>query len=327
MKLQELHGVFPVMPTPLNDDESFDGKGFKDMLDFFMNKGFHGFTILGSNGEGPYFSPQEKAKIFDSAAAVLNGKIQWIAGTGCMSTYETAELTSHAYTSGASACLISLPTFYMPSFDSLYNHYHTVAEKSGAPVLFYNYPACTRIKLTVPEIIKLCECDGIIGIKETILNLKTIRAHIDGVKKKPFSVFSGTSYLMPEVIKAGGAGAICPIPLLEPKFSLALYEAAKNNDTLKIRALEKNIFRTLPLFSKNASPFAGKMLKLLANLGLAPESTGGSAQALLKEFLRLSGIPITARVRSPLPQLTGEQKMLVKQVFDKLHENTNNVKI
>ena len=126
---------------------------------------------------------------------------------------------------------------------------------------------------------------------------------------------------MPEVIKAGGAGTICPVPLLVPKFSLALYEAAKNNDTPKIRALEKNIFRTLPLFSKNASPLAGKMLKILANLGLAPESTGGSAQALLKEFLRLCGIPITARVRSPLPQLTGEQKTLVKKVFDKLHEN------
>lgn len=322
MKLQELHGVFPVMPTPLKEDESFDEKGFKAMLDFFINKGFHGFTILGSNGEGPYFTAEEKAKVFDTAAQCLNGQTLWIAGTGSLTTTETFEVSRHAHKAGAAACLVSLPTFYMPSFDSLCNHYHTVAEKSGAPVLFYNYPACTRIQLTISEVVKLCECDGIIGIKETLLNLKTIRAHIQRIKKKPFYVFSGTSYLMPEVIKAGGAGTICPVPLLVPKFSLALYEAVKNNDVLKIRALEKNIFRTLPLFSKNASPLAGKMLKILANLGLAPESTGGSAQALLKEFLRLYGIPITARVRSPLPQLTGEQKTLVKQVFDKLNENT-----
>ncbi len=318
-----LSGIFPVVPTPLNEDESFDEKGFVALLNYLLPKKFHGLTILGSNGEGPYFSAEEKIKIFDSAAQILNGKLSWIAGTGCINTKETLELTRHAHKAGAAACLVSLPTFYPLSFDSIYEHYKTVAGKSGAPVLFYNYPACTRIKLTVPQIIKLCECDGIIGIKETILNLKTIRAHIDGVKKKPFSVFSGTSYLMPEIMKSGGEGAICPIPLLEPEFSIALHNAAKNADTVTITSLEKKIFRTLPLFSKNASPSAGKMLKILANLGLAPESTGGSAQALLKEFIRLSGIPISAKVRSPLPQLTQDQKILTKKVYDTVSGNTH----
>lgn len=316
-----LSGIFPVVPTPLNEDESFDEKGFEALLSWSLEKKFHGLTVLGSNGEGPYFSPEEKARVFDSAARILNGKLPWLAGTGTIGTRETVELSRYALKAGAAACLISLSTFYPLSFERVYHHYKTVAEKSGAPVLYYNYPACTRIQLSVPQMIKLCECDGIVGIKETLLNLKIIRAHIDGVKKKPFFVFSGTSYLMPEVMRMGGAGAICPIPLLEPEFSIALYDAVKNSDSVKTAVLEKEIFRTLPLFSKNASPAAGKMLKRLAALGLAPDSTAGSAQAMLKEFLRLYGILMTARVKSPLPQLAPEQKILVKQVFGALNKH------
>lgn len=319
----EFAGIFPVMPTPLNDDESFDEKGFKAMLDFFVNKGFHGFTILGSNGEGPYFSAEEKAEIFDAAAQCLNGKAPWIAGTGGLTTAETLEVSRHAHKTGASACLVSLPTFYNVPFENIYRHYKTLGEKSGAPIMLYNYPLCTHIKLTVQQVIQIGECDGVVGIKDTLLNLKTIKAHIDGVRQKPFYVFSGTSYLMPEVVKKGGAGVICPVPLLEPEFTVSLYAAVKNGDAGKVKSLEEKLFQTLPLFVKNASTGKGKMLKKLAHLGLAPEAAADSVHAMLKEFLRLSGIPVTAKVRSPLPQLTEEQKQRVKTLYEKLKAQPN----
>lgn len=313
-----MEGLFPVVPTPLHEDEAFDEKGFAALLDALLQKGFHGFTILGSNSEAPYFSLEEKVKILDAAAKQLNGKIQWIAGTGCMGTAETTELTKYAHKAGASACLVALPTYYSLSFESVYNHYKTVSEKSGSPVLFYNFPACTRLALAVPQVIKICELDGIIGMKATILNVKTIKAQIQGIKKKPFYAFSGTTYLLSEAVRLGGAGAICPVPLLMPEVSLSLYDAVKGNDGNKIQIFEKKIFQTLRLFSKNASPAAAKMFKLMANFGVLPEVSATAPQAMLKEFLRLSGIPVTAKVRSPLPQLTEEQKVLVKKLFNQL---------
>lgn len=319
----QLEGIFPVMPTPLNDDESFDEKGFKAMLDFFMGKGFHGFTILGSNGEGPYFTAEEKAKIFDATGKHLNGKLPWIAGTGGLTTTETLEVSQRAHKAGAAACLVSLPTFYKIPYEDIYKHYKILGEKSGAPVMLYNYPLCTHITLSVPQVIKIGECDGIVGIKDTLLNLKVIKAHIDGIKKKTFYVFSGTSYLMPEVVKMGGAGVICPVPLLEPEFTVALYGAVKNGDAGKVKGLEEKLFQTLPLFVKNASTGKGKMLKKLARLGLAPEAAADSVHAMLKEFLRLSGIPVTAKVRSPLPQLTEEQKQRVKTLYETLKAQPN----
>ncbi len=314
----ELAGIFPVLPTPLLEDETFDEKGFIAMLDYFMDKRVHGFTVLGSNGEGPYFSAEEKAEIFDAAGKHLSGKLPWIAGTGGLTTMETLEISRHAHKAGAAACLVSLPTFYKLPFENIYEHYKTLGEKSGAAVMLYNYPLCTHIKLSVPQVIKIGECDGIVGIKDTLLNLKVIKAHIDGIKKKPFSVFSGTSYLMPEVVKMGGAGVICPVPLLEPEFTGALYGAVKADDEKKVKQLEEKLFQTLPLFIKNASRNTGKMLKRFARLGLAPEAGANSVHAMLKEFLRLSGIPITAKVRSPLPQLTEEQKQRVKTLYETL---------
>ncbi len=312
----KLVGLFPVVPTPLHEDESFDNQGFKALLDQFIDCGFHGFTILGSNGEGTYFSKEEKVKIINTASEHLGRKANWIAGTGSLSTRETVELTDHAYKAGAAACLVTLPTFFSLKFDDIYDHYKKTTEKTGSPVLFYNYPACTGINLSVKEVIRLSECEGIVGIKETILNMKTIRAHIRRVKKKPFSVFAGTSYFMAETLKAGGAGVICPVALLQPENTIALYNAIRENDTKEIVQRENTLFKTLPLFTGKSLPSAGYILKTLANLGLAPEATGGSAQAMLKELLRLSGIPITSRVRSPLPQLTAQQKKHARRLYD-----------
>ena len=56
-------GVYPVVPTPLKDDERLDLAGMEHLVEYYITEGCHGLLILGSGGESPYFSIDEKSTI------------------------------------------------------------------------------------------------------------------------------------------------------------------------------------------------------------------------------------------------------------------------
>lgn len=62
------HGVYPVVPTPLKEDESLDLAGAEHLVEYYITEGCHGLLILGSGGESPYFSLDEKCSVVETVA-------------------------------------------------------------------------------------------------------------------------------------------------------------------------------------------------------------------------------------------------------------------
>lgn len=315
--LNKLSGVYPVIPTPFTNNDELDLKALQNILEYALEKNFSGVLILGSNGEAPYLTWEEKVKIINTTAKVLKGKMNFIVGGGSFSTKETLTLTKIAKKEGATAALIILPVFYPLTFHNVYAHYYHLTKESNLPIMYYNFPACSHLNLTNREIVQLSLLEGMVGIKESILNLNNIKFHIKHSLKETFSVFSGTSYLFSEVIRLGGDGVICPIALLLPEASLKIFEILSKNKQGNIDKYEKTIFKTLPLMGKviGNPELSKKLLKFAAKVGLPLSATGSSPQALLKEALRLLGIPLKPRVRKPLPQLSNKGKELVENVM------------
>ena len=69
-----------------------------------------------------------------------NGKIPVIAGTGSNSTSEAIELSQHAEKAGANALLIVTPYYNKPTQEGLYQHYKTINDNVGIPIIIYNIP-------------------------------------------------------------------------------------------------------------------------------------------------------------------------------------------
>jgi len=319
----KLAGVYPVIPTPFLDNEEIDFKGLENILEYALEKKFQGVLILGSNGEAPYLSLAEKVRIIKTASEVLKNKINLIVGTGSFSTQETLELTKIAKAENATAALIILPIFYPLTFYNVYAHYRYLAKESKLPIMYYNFPACSHLNLSNQEIVKLSMIEGMVGIKESILNLKDIKYHLENNYSESFSVFSGTTYLFSEVMRLGGAGVICPVALLTPEPVLKIFELLIKDRNANIEIYEKEIFKTLPLMGKiiGNTNLSRKLLKFAAKAGIPLSATGGAPQALFKEALRLQGIAIKSKVRKPLPQLSHKGKSLVEKVVQSLKES------
>ena len=74
-------------------------------------------------------------------------KIPVIAGTGSNSTREAIELTTHAKYVLLDAALIVVPYYNKPNQAGLYEHYKAIAEEVDMPIIIYNIPGRSVVKI------------------------------------------------------------------------------------------------------------------------------------------------------------------------------------
>jgi 4-hydroxy-tetrahydrodipicolinate synthase len=289
--MKKLEGIFVVMMSALKDG-GVDQGAMRHMVDHFVDAGVHGLVVLGSNGEFPYLSDEEKKQIIDAVVDQANGRVTVVAGTGYMGTDQTIALTKYARDAGADAAMIALPIYYQLSFEDVKRHFERVSAEAGLPILYYNFPDATGLKLTPTEIADLAEIEQIVGVKETIPSIDEIAELVELMKGKQFSVFSGTALNLMPVMERGGCGAIGVLPNHAPAKCVEFYDALKAGDTEKANKLMAYLFKFMPLMTASPAP-----------------------HAIMKETLRQLGHPISPVVKDPLPPLTDEHKELVSRVL------------
>jgi 4-hydroxy-tetrahydrodipicolinate synthase len=289
--MTEFEGIFVVTLSPFRDGR-VDEPAVRHMVDHFIEAGVQGLVVLGSNGENPYLTEEEKRQLIDITVDQTRGRVPVIAGTGCTGTDATIALTRHAREAGADAALVALPQYFKVGLEDVKRHFTRLVEEAGLPVLYYNFPAVTRLELTPAEIAELATIPGVVGVKETIFDVEEIAELAKLTEDMPFTVLSGTTLNLIALVPRGIRGAIGVLPNLMPRESVALYQALEEGD--EAAALQQ-------------MASLGKLTRIMA--------ASGTAHAMFKEALRQMGHPIEPTVKDPLPPLTAEQKDLVAEVL------------
>ncbi len=310
----KLSGIFPVAPTPLTESEAFDEAGIAHLVGHYADVGCHGVVVLGSGGEYPYFTFEEKLNITETAVTAAEGRFPVVVGAGFYSRVEAAKFIEAATERGADGFLVALPTYYTVDFESAFRFYEELSKTARKPLLYYHYPQITGLSFTAEQIAQILSLDKIVGIKESSLNLREIKSHIKAAKVET-AIFSGASLLLLETLRMGGCGVICPIPSVAPKLVLDCYDAYKKNNVAEAERLQERILNFVPLL--NTFDVPGSLQKVgIKAISRLPFSTGAGARsrhAVIKEALRQLGHPITPKVRSPLPQITDKDKRDVEE--------------
>jgi 4-hydroxy-tetrahydrodipicolinate synthase len=288
--MKKWEGVFTIMLNPFTKDGEIDKTAMKQSIDFVINHDVHGLVFLGSTGEFPYIQMKDKKRIVDIAVDVTNGKLPVIIGSSAFGLEDVLELSQYSQNAGADGLMIAVPIYYQLSTESIFNHYETIASKIDLPILLYNFPATTHLEMTPDIVIKLAEIDKVIGIKESIRDLKQVEAVIKGVKK-PFSTFVGGSVYLLDALKMGGAGAADPLANLLPEYVVAVYNAFREGNLRKAEEAKKK----------------------LDSLRSITASASNAVHASIKEGMKARGISMESIVKSPLPQLTVLQKKEIQK--------------
>ena len=286
--MRKFQGVYPAMVTPLNKDLKIDENGLRYEVDYLIENGVHGLVSLGSSGEFPYITIAEKKRVIDIVVEQTNRRVPVVVCTSSMGTDDVIALSRYAENKGADGLLINLPIYYPLTDDDVYNHYKAISKAVDLPILLYDLPYFTHLEMSLALISRLSRLENVVGIKETgpvekaeeILKIK---------RKGSFYVFTGVSFILLEVLKVGGAGVICPIPCIVPNEVVSIYESFRRGNLGKAARLQEKLYKLMPILAVSVQ------------------------SPLVKEAMRQLGHPIQAYVKRPLPQITKEQREIVKK--------------
>ncbi len=225
----ELNGIISAMVTPLNPDESIHEEELKAQVERQIAAGVSAVFCLGTNGEFYAFNMEEKKRIIDLTVKAAGGRVPVLAGTGCVTTQETVELTNYAKEAGADAVSVIAPYFAGISQEGLRKHYETVADTCEMPLIMYNIPARTGVNIAYTTVKKLADNPYIIGIKDSSGNFDNTLRYIEETPED-FIVLCGNDSLILWTLQAGGNGGISGVTNLYPEHMVSIYKKFKEGD-------------------------------------------------------------------------------------------------
>lgn len=224
--LTKLQGCISALVTPMKADGMVDYDALANLIDWQIDSGVNALVAVGTTGESATLSMKEHGDVIQFFVKHVNGRLPVIAGTGANNTSEAIELTAHAKAVGADFALLVVPYYNKPTQEGIYQHYKTVAEAVDIPQILYNVPGRTVVDMSQDTVVRLCDVDNIVAIKDATGNLERGKSLIERVGDK-LIVLSGDDPTAIELVKFGAKGNISVTSNIAPSamsqiFSLAL---------------------------------------------------------------------------------------------------------
>ena len=242
MKNVEIKGIIAPLLTPMNADETINEKELRNQVSHKIEKGIHGVFPLGTNGEAYALSLEEKIRVIEVVVDEVKGRVPVYAGTGCISTKDTIELSKKAKEIGADVLSIVTPWYAAASQDEIYSHFKEVAEAVDLPIVLYNIPARTGKTITPETVEKLSKIPNIVGVKDSSGDFENMLKYIEKTRyRKDFAVLSGNDSLILWCLLAGGRGGIAGCANVFPSTLASIYDTFVAGDLEKAREIQDSI--------------------------------------------------------------------------------------
>ncbi|MDE6339001.1 MAG: 4-hydroxy-tetrahydrodipicolinate synthase [Muribaculaceae bacterium] len=207
----DLKGMGVAMITPFRQDKTIDYDALGNIIEHLIKGKSDYIVVLGTTGETPSLSPEEKYNVRKFVIDKVAGRIPLVLGLGGNNTMGLVEeLRCNSFT-GFSAILSVVPFYNKPSQEGIYQHYKAIAEASPLPVILYNVPGRTGVNMTAETTLRIArEVDNVIGVKEASGNFTQIE---EIIKNKPsdFQVVSGDDSITYPLMTLGAVGVISVI--------------------------------------------------------------------------------------------------------------------
>ena len=166
MKQILFEGACTALVTPFGADGSIDFERFDRLLERQIAAGVPAVVVAGTTGEAATLTREEKLALFARAVKTAGGRLRIIAGTGSNDTARAAALSREARACGVDGLLCVTPYYNKCTPEGLRRHYLTIAETAQLPLILYNVPSRTAVRLLPETCAALARHPLIAGLKE-----------------------------------------------------------------------------------------------------------------------------------------------------------------
>ena len=237
-------GTYTALVTPFRDD-AIDVGAFTKLVEAQIAGGISGIVPLGTTGESPTISHDERRQLIELSVKVAAGRCRVIVGTGSNSTRDAIAHTREAETLGADGALVVAPYYNKPSQEGLFQHFSAIAAATKLPIMLYNIPGRCAVDIGADTVVRLAEsCANIIAIKEASGSVDRVSELVARVPEG-FTVLSGDDSLTLAFLVVGAVGVVSVASNLYPAEISRLVAAFLEGKLAEAQAIHR---RFLPLF-------------------------------------------------------------------------------
>jgi len=277
-------GVFTIACTPFTPDGALDLDSIDSMVDFYLEKGATGLTILGMMGEAGKLSSDEAVTVVNRVVARTDVPV--VVGVSAAGFAPMQSLAKTAMDSGAAGVMVA-PPMTLRTDDQIIGYYHNVAETLGEiPWVLQDFPLSTTVQISTKVILKIVEdCPTCVMLKHEdwpgLEKITALRAASDaGARRISILCGMGGQFILEEMLR-GADGAMTGFAY--PEMMADVIAALAAGDETRARDLF-DIY--LPLVRYESQPGLGLAVRkhILAQRGAIAHPTlrkpGGGLTAL-----------------------------------------------
>ena len=280
-------GVYLITVTPFTDSGALDLPSTDRMVDFCLEAGVTGLTVLGIMGEATKLTAEESRTYVNQVLARVAGRVPVVVGASAAGFAPMKELTQSVMDLGASGVMVAPPPT-VKTDDQIVSYFDMVSETLGpnVPWVLQDHPVSTGVQMSASVILRIIknsstcvmlkheDCPG-------LAKMSAYRASSDKGDVRRFSILTGNGggLFLPEELSRGADGAMTGFAYPEMMIDVVRAHAAGD------------VERAHDLFD--------------AYLPLSRyEQQAGIGLAVRKHLLAQRGVIASAAIRKPGPKLS-----------------------
>lgn len=289
--------------TPFTRELKIDRVHLEKILERVVVQGCHAF-VMGTTGEGLSLSTANRLDVIDSFVRWKRKNVLLYASVSAVCRDDMIDLAKKYGDSGVDVLVAHLPPQYPLSAAAMLKWFEDLADQSPCPVMLYNIPSTTGMRIPLEVVEQLSRHENIVGLKDSQRDENRFKeAVLRWKNRSDFSYFIGWAAKSYEALKLGADGVVPSSGNLFPVIYKKLLTAVKVQDYLKASQLQTISDELGSLYQKDR---------------LLPDSL--SALKVIMQELALCH----AYVLPPLRRMNKEEETEIIQQFQRYYSNHKN---
>ena len=154
------------MVTPFKPSGEVDFDAARALAVSLVDDGADLILLSGTTGESPTTHTPEKQELIRQVKDALAGRAMIMAGAGSNDTAHAVRIGVASQEAGAEGLLINAPYYNRPSQEGVYQHINAVVEATDLPVMVYDIPGRTGVRITEDTLARLAENPRVKAVKD-----------------------------------------------------------------------------------------------------------------------------------------------------------------
>lgn len=207
-------GVYVIALTPFSETGDLDLISTDRMVDFYLEKGATGLTILGMMGEAQKLTIEESRLYVERILKRVDGRVPVVAGVSSAGFAQMKALTEMAMNAGCAGVMIAPPA-NLRSDDQILSYYQQCVDVIGdTPFVLQDFPLVTSVVMPVSVIQKIIDqLPSCVCLKHEdwpgLAKITALRNSSEKNGSRRISILCGNGGIfLPEEMERGADGAM-----------------------------------------------------------------------------------------------------------------------